>query len=88
MKVPMYVPEEVSKRARELAEALGCTPPQAVATAVSHFCVGTMSTEIQPIPREVEGLLYRAIRHESDSDRADPRLQEWVEANLVNYPDH
>lgn len=88
VRVPMYVPEETSNRARELADELGCTPPQAVATAVSHFCVQTMGTELRPIPLEVEGLLYRAVVRGSDSDRADPRLQEWVKANLVDVPDH
>ena len=87
MRVPMYVPEETSNRANELAEKLGCTPPQAVATAVSHFCARTMGTDLRPIPRDVEGLLYRAVLQGSEPDRADPRLQEWVKANLVNTPD-
>ena len=86
MNVPIHLPERTIQLAKELAEKHGCTPPQAIATAVDGWSNSVFGTNAPPIPREVEGLLYRAVVLGSEQDLRDPTLRDWLTANLGSYP--
>lgn len=80
------VSEQTVALARKLAQEHGCTPPQAINTAVRGWSHNAFGEVEAPIPREIEGLLYRAIVRQDDQARDDERLQDWVTRNVVEFP--